>query len=77
MKVMVLPPAYYIPDGLDKNGYLDIPEGENVGYVLKKMKMPKIKARIMLVSVNGQIATATTALHEGDTIGFFSGLAGG
>ena len=77
MKVLVFAPPSHVPEGLDDNGYLEVPEGATVGYILRLMKMPKPIARFMLVSVNGTLATSATKLSEGDTVGFFRGLSGG
>ncbi|MDZ5726184.1 MoaD/ThiS family protein [Acetobacterium sp. K1/6] len=77
MKILVLPPGRYTSEKMDENGYLDIKEHSTVGDVLKILKMPKIIAKIWLTSVNGQIVPFNTALKDGDTIGFFSGLSGG
>jgi len=77
MKVMVLAPGKFHSDKIDENGYLELKENTTVSQVLKMIKMPKLLAKIMLASVNGQIVPLNTALKEGDTLGFFSGIAGG
>lgn len=77
MKILVLPPGKYTSEKLDENGYLDMKENATVGDVLKILKMPKIIAKIWLASVNGQIVPFNTTLKDGDTLGFFSRLAGG
>ena len=77
MKVLVFAPPAYVPENLDSNGYLELPEHATLDMVLRQMKMPRLLAKVMLASVNGHIAPGRTELHDGDSIGFFSGLAGG
>ena len=77
VKVMVRAPYIFIPKGIDENGFLEIPAESTVSHVLRKMRMPKIIARMLLVSVNGQLVKGNAILNDGDTIGFFSGLIGG
>ena len=77
MKVLVFAPPAFTPENLDGDGFLEVPDSATLDYVLRQMKMPKLLAKILLVSVNGQIASGRVPLQEGDSIGFVSGLAGG
>jgi molybdopterin converting factor small subunit len=53
----------------------EIDEGMSVLDVVRKIKMPEDLPRLTLV--NGQVVTDETLLKDGDTLSFFSPVAGG
>lgn len=77
MRVKVLPPAGCDRSMLDERSWAEIPEGSTVGDVLKIVKCSPAKARLLLVSVNGERAKLSRELHDGDVVGFFSLVSGG
>ena len=77
MKVKVFPPRGCDRSILDERSWADIPEGSTVSDVLKMIKCSPVKARLLLVSVNGEHAKLGLELHEGDVVGFFSPVSGG
>jgi len=77
MRVLVFAPHAFSPDILDCDGYLELPDNASLDDVLRKIKMPKLLAKMLLVSVNGHLASGKTPLQDGDSVGFFLGMAGG
>lgn len=72
-----MPPAGCDRSMLDERSWAEIPEGSTVGDVLKIVKCSPAKARLLLVSVNGERAKLSRELHDGDVVGFFSLVSGG
>ncbi len=72
-----MPPAGCDRSMLDERSWAELPEGSTVGDVLKIIKCSPVKARLLLVSVNGERAKLSRELHEGDVVGFFSLVSGG
>ncbi len=77
MKVKVFPPRGCDRSALDERSWADIPEGSTVGDVLRLIKCSPVKAKLLLVSVNGEHAKLSRELREGDVVGFFSPVSGG
>lgn len=77
MKVKVFPPLGCDRSALDKRSWADIPEGSTVADVLKLIKCSPAKAKLLLVSVNGERAKLSRELHDGDVVGFFTLVSGG
>ena len=77
MKVKVFPPLGCDRSILDSKSWAEIPEGSTVGDVLKAIKCNPLKAKLLLVSVNGERAKISRVLHDGDVVGFFSPVSGG
>ena len=77
MRVKVLPPRGCDRSALDERSWTDIPEGSTVNDILKLIKCSPAKAKLLLVSVNGERAKLSHELHEGDVVGFFSLVSGG
>ena len=72
----------FVPIGCDRTivddrSWAEIPEGSTVRDVLRMIKCSPAKAKILLVSVNGERAKLGFELHEGDVLGFFSLVSGG
>lgn len=77
MRVKVFPPHGCDRSALDAKSWMEIPEGSTVGDVLKIIKCSPLKAKLLLVSVNGECAKFKHVLHDGDVVGFFSLVTGG
>ena len=77
MKVKVFPPRGCDRSALDKRSWMELPEGSNVGDVLKIIKCSPLKAKLLLVSVNGERVKLKHVLKDGDVVGFFSLVSGG
>ena len=77
MKVKVIPPLGSDRSRLDERGWVEIPDGSSVNEVLKMIKCNRVKAKLLLVSVNGERVGLRTELHDGDVVGFFSPISGG
>ncbi len=77
MRVKVFPPLGCDRSALDVRSWAELPEGSTVGDVLKLIKCSPVKARLLLVSVNGERTKFSRELHDGDVVGFFSLVSGG
>lgn len=77
MKVKVLPPAGYDRSMLDEKSWMELPEGASVSDALRAIGCSRVKAKLMLVSVNGERAVLNRKLQEGDVLGFFVPVSGG
>ena len=77
MRVKVFPPYGCDRSALDTKSWMDLPEGSTVSDVLKQIKCSPLKAKLLLVSVNGERAKLKHVLHDGDVVGFFSLVTGG
>jgi len=62
-----------LPDG----GRLTLADGETVGDVLRRLALPPRKRTGLVLFVNGRMAHPETRLADGDTLVFFSAIAGG
>ncbi len=77
MKVKILPPAGCDRSCLDEKSWMEIPEGVDVNFVLDKISCGKLKAKLLLISVNGERAKLNQKLKDGDIVGFFFPVTGG
>jgi sulfur carrier protein ThiS len=67
------PLAERITDG----GQLVLSDGETVDGALQQLGIPPQKRTRLVLFVNGRMARRSTQLNEGDTLVFFSSIAGG
>lgn len=77
MRVKVFPPPGCDRSALDEKLWAEIPEGSTVRDVLKLIRCSTAKAKLLLVSVNGERARLGRKLEDGDVVGFFSPVSGG
>ena len=77
MKVKVFPPFGCDRSALDEKLWVEMPEGSTVSDVLKLIKCSPVKAKLLLVSVNGERVKLSHKLKNGDVVGFFSLVSGG
>jgi molybdopterin converting factor small subunit len=66
-----------LTDSLPDGGRLALADGETVGGVLQRLAVPPHKRTELVLFVNGRIARPETRLADGDTLVFFSAIAGG
>jgi molybdopterin converting factor small subunit len=66
-----------LTDGLPDGGRLVLADGETVGGVLRRLALPPQKQTELVLFVNGRMARPETRLIDGDTLVFFSAIAGG
>lgn len=62
---------------LDERSWMEIPEGCTVSDVLKLIRCNPVKAKLLMVSVNGERTSLKKELKDGDVVGFFSLVSGG
>ena len=77
MRVKIFPPLGCDRSALDAKSWAEMPEGSTVADVLKLIKCGPVKAKLLLVSVNGERAKFSKELCDGDVVGFFSPVSGG
>ena len=77
MKVKIIPPAGCDRSALDVRSWAEMPAGSTVGDALRLIKCSPVKAKLLLVSVNGERAKLSRELRDGDVVGFFSIVSGG
>ncbi len=77
MRVKILPPPGSDRSALDERSWAELPEGSSVLDALRLVRCPPLKAKLLLVSVNGERSPFTRELRDGDVVGFFFPLTGG
>ena len=78
MRIKVFPPHGCDRSALDERGWAELSDGASVADVLRLIRCSRIKAKLLLVSRNGErITDLDTPLQDGDVIGFFFPVAGG
>ena len=77
MRVKVLPPHGCDRSALDERSWAELPEGSTVRDVLRRIRCSTLKARLLLVSVNGERSPLDRKLRDGDVVGFFFPVSGG
>ena len=77
MKVKILPPHGCDRSALDERSWAELPEGSRVRDTLRLIRCGPLKAKLLLVSVNGERCPLDRELHDGDVVGFFFPVSGG
>ena len=62
---------------LDERGWMEIDERSTVRDLLRAIKCSPLKAKLLLVSVNGERTDLARELKDGDVVGFFYLISGG
>ncbi|MBE7003082.1 MAG: MoaD/ThiS family protein [Ruminococcaceae bacterium] len=77
IRVKVFPLLGCDRGALDERSWMELEDGSTVGDALRRIRMSPLKAKLLLLSVNGERAPLSRALHDGDVIGFFLPVSGG
>ena len=77
MRVKVLPPHGSDRSALNERSWAELPDGSTVRDVLRLIRCSPVKAKLLLVSVNGERSSLGLELHDGDVVGFFFPATGG
>ncbi len=77
MKVQVFAPPFCDHSLLDGEGRLTLPEGATLGTALKRLKLPPLVGRLLIVRVNYDRAGRSRKLKEGDVVSLLWPLSGG
>ena len=56
---------------------MEIADGSSVKDVLREIKCSPLRAKLLLVSVNGERTDLSRTLNDGDVVGFFYLISGG
>lgn len=77
IRVKVFPPFGCDRSALDERSWMEIKEGSSVSDVLRIIRLSPLRAKLLLVSVNGEQTSLSRELRDGDVIGFISPVSGG
>ena len=77
MRVKIIPPYGADRTRLDERGWTELCDGATLHDALRLVRVNRVKAKLLLVSVNGERTALDTTLHDGDVVGFFSPISGG
>ena len=77
MRVKILAPYGCDRSALDARSWAELPEGGSVRDALRLIRCNPVKAKLLLVSVNGVRAPLDKELRDGDVVGFFFPVSGG
>ena len=77
MRVKIVPPFGCDRSKLDERSWAELEEGSTVLDALQLIRCNPLKARLLLVSVNGERSSFNRVLIDGDVIGFFFPVSGG
>ena len=77
MRVKILPPHGCDRSALDARSWAELEEGSTVRDALRLVRCPPLKAKFLLVSVNGERAELDRKLCDGDVVGFLFPVSGG
>ena len=77
MRIKILPPHGSDRSALDERCWAELPEGSTVHDALQLVRCSPLKAKMLLVSVNGERSPLGQELHDGDVVGFFFPVSGG
>ena len=77
MRVKILPPPGCDRSALDERSWAELPEGSRVRDALRLVRCAPLKAKLLLVSVNGERKPLSHELRDGDVVGFFFPVSGG
>ena len=77
IKVRVMPPPPWSRKKVDERYWLTLQDDAKLSDLLAAIRVPKLLARALLVSVNGKLSKTDTGLKDGDSVSFFSIAHGG
>ena len=77
MRIKVFPPHGCDRSALDERSWAELPAGSTVRDALRLVRCSPLKAKLLLVSVNGVRSPLEKELHDGDVVGFFFPVSGG
>ena len=75
--VRVYAPGFIDHEALDADGFIELAEGDTVGGLYKKLRVPFALRLVMACSVNYEQVKVSTPLNDGDVISFLFPIAGG
>ncbi len=77
IRVKVFPLLRCDRSALDERSWMEIEDGSTVKDALRRVRISPLRAKLMLLSVNGERAPLSRKLRDGDVIGFFVPVSGG
>ena len=77
IRVKVYAPGFVNHNSIDPDGFIELTEGDSVGSLYKKLKLPVPLRLIIACSVNYSQAKINTRLKDGDIVTFLFPITGG
>ncbi len=77
MKIRVYAASFCSFEDIDKDGYMELPEGALLEDLYKRLQVPWLFRRAVIATVNYKKVGLKTRLQDGDVVSFFSALGGG
>ena len=77
IRVKVFPPHGCDRSALDDRSWLELEDGSTVRDAARVIRLSPLRAKLLLVSVNGERASLSRELRDGDVVGFFFPVSGG
>jgi molybdopterin converting factor small subunit len=77
MRIRVYAPPFADHTRIDDDGFVEVPEGKSLDFLLKYLRIPFRHGAVLFLMVNYERAKLSRKLVDGDTVSFLSLLAGG
>jgi molybdopterin converting factor small subunit len=77
MKVKIYAPGFCDYTYIDKNGYMEVEEGDTLNSVFKKLKIPFIFRKILISTVNYQKEKLSYNMKDGDIVSILGPVSSG
>ena len=77
IRVKVFPLPGSDRSALDERFWMELEDGSTVQDALRRIRVSPLKAKLLLLSVNGERASLSRTLRDGDVVGFFLPVSGG
>jgi molybdopterin converting factor small subunit len=77
IRVKVYAPGFIDHRLIDSRGFIDLEDGDSIGCLYKKLKLPLALRFSFFCNVNYERAQMSTKLKEGDVVTFLFPISGG
>lgn len=77
IRIKVFDPFGLSKGVIDEKGWMEVEAGTTLGEALKRLGLPVVISKIIMVRLNGEKMPYDTTLKDGDAIGYFSLVSGG
>lgn len=77
IRIKIMPPPWCDHSRIDERGWMELPDHATMNDALRQVKCSAVQAKFLLASVNGERVSFSTALKDGDVVGFFMLCVGG
>lgn len=77
IRVKVYAPGFVDHEPIDASGYVELLEGDSVGILFQKLRVPLPIRYLLPCTVNYQLAPMSTILRDGDIVTVLFPISGG